>query len=141
MNDRSVLSVLTRDVETCETFPQGAIIFREGDNGECMYAVHTGRVQLSTGGHVLEVVGPGGIFGEMILIGRSERSATATALAECQLAPIDQKRFDRIVQLNPPVAREIMWIMAERLTAMNERLRLSGESRHQLGGKTGNTSG
>ncbi len=125
MDERSVLSVLTRNAEKLETYPQGAIIFREGDKGACMYAVHTGRVQLSTGGHVLEVVGPGGIFGEMILVGRSERSATATALEESQLVPIDQTRFDRMVQLDPFLAREFMWIMAERLTAMNERLRLS----------------
>ena len=91
-----------------------------------MYAVHTGRVQLNTGSHVLEVVGPGGVFGEMILVGRSERSATAISLEDCQLVAIDQKQFDRMVQLNPLLARELMWIMAERLTAMNERLRTGG---------------
>lgn len=126
MSERPVLSVLTRDVETFETFPQGAVIFREGDKGDCMYAVHTGRVQLNTGSHVLEVVGPSGVFGEMILVGRSERSATATSLEDCQLVAIDQKQFDRLVQLNPLLARELMWIMAERLTAMNERLKTGG---------------
>ena len=34
MSERPVLSVLTRDVETFETFPQGAVIFREADKGD-----------------------------------------------------------------------------------------------------------
>jgi CRP-like cAMP-binding protein len=91
-----------------------------------MYAVHTGRVELRTGHHVLEVVGSGGVFGEMILVGRFERSATAIALEDCQLVPIDQSRFDRIIQRYPNLARELMWLMAERLTAMNERLKTGG---------------
>lgn len=126
MDEEPVLSILVRNADNVESYPQGAVIFREGDKGEQMYAVRKGRVELSTGGQVLEAVEFGGIFGEMTLVGRSERSATAVALEECQLVPIDQKHFDRIVQLNPFLAREIMRVMAERLKAMNERLRSVG---------------
>ncbi len=126
MTDQPELSILTRDVKEYEGYPRGSVIFREGDRGGCMYAVHTGRVELRTGNHVLEVVGSGSVFGEMILVGRFERSATAIALEDSQLVPIDQSRFDQIIQRNPNLARELMWLMAERLTAMNERLRTGG---------------
>jgi CRP/FNR family transcriptional regulator len=118
-----VFSILVRNEDGFESYPKGTVIFREGDKGEHMYAVRKGRVELSTAGTPLEVVEYGGIFGEMILVGRSERSATAIAQEECEVVPIDQKQFDRLIQLNPFLAREIMRTMADRLKAMNERLK------------------
>jgi CRP-like cAMP-binding protein len=124
MSEQPMFSVLTKNADEFETYPKGAAIFREGDRGDCMYVVRKGRVELSTGGEPLEVVESGGIFGEMILVGRSSgRSATAIAQEECQLVPIDQDRFYGIIQLNPLLAREFMRVIAERLKAMNERLK------------------
>ena len=55
----------------------GERIFLEHDPGDCLYVVHTGRVDVITFGNVLESVGPNGIFGEMAMIDDGPRSAAA----------------------------------------------------------------
>jgi len=79
-------------------FEEGEVIFREGDPGEAMYVVVEGEVELKVHGKVVEVVKPGGVLGEMALIDKAPRIATATALADCRLAAIPEKRFLFMVQ-------------------------------------------
>lgn len=57
----------------------GETIFSEGDPCTVMYGVVEGEVDTTYRGRVLETIEPGGIFGEMALIGEMPRSATATA--------------------------------------------------------------
>ena len=68
-------------VESCD---KGQIIFREGESGTFMYAVHGGTVGIYTGyGSALEkkltTLYPNSFFGEMSLIDHERRSATAVA--------------------------------------------------------------
>jgi CRP-like cAMP-binding protein len=60
-----------------EEHPAGEVVFSAGDPADRMYVVTDGTVALSLGDSVLEVVGPGGLFGEMAVIDREPRSATA----------------------------------------------------------------
>lgn len=68
-------------VESCD---KGQIIFREGESGTFMYAIHGGTVGIYTGyGSTLEkkltTLYPNSFFGEMSLIDHERRSATAVA--------------------------------------------------------------
>ena len=68
-------------VESCD---KGQIIFREGESGTFMYAIHGGTVGIYTGyGSTLEkkltALYPNSFFGEMSLIDHERRSATAVA--------------------------------------------------------------
>ena len=98
-----------------EEFPAGATIFAEGAAGERLYIVRAGRVSLSAHGDVLETVAPGGIFGEMAVIDREPRSATAVAESECDLVAIDKRHFWFLVQETPYFAEIVMRVMADRL--------------------------
>ena len=89
----SVTIDMFRNDAHVESFDTGQTIFQRGDQGEIMYVVTDGEVELSIGDHVVERVGPGGIFGEMALIERKTRSATATATGPTKIAVLDQKRF------------------------------------------------
>lgn len=100
--------------------PEGAVIFREGDTGEEkygmeMYGIVKGTVELRSGGQVLRTLGPDDVFGEMALVDRSQRSATAVAEGDCVLAVIDQQRFLSLVQEMPMFALQSMSAMASRL--------------------------
>jgi len=77
----------------------------------------------------VETVEEGGLLGEMSLVDDRERSASAVALVDCELVPIDEKRFLFLVQETPFFALEVMRTMARRLRAMNERA-LSGAGTH-----------
>lgn len=103
------------------TFKPGEEVFVEGQDGHEMFVVKAGQVELSAGGTVLETVAPGGILGEMSLISEDKRTATAKALDECQLVPIDREKFRFLVQQTPDFALEVMKILAGRLKNMDIR--------------------
>ena len=67
-----------------ETYYRGTVIFREGEMGNCMYAVHGGAVGIYSGYGTdnekrLTTLMPGTFFGEMGMLDGEVRSATAVA--------------------------------------------------------------
>lgn len=101
----------------------GQVIFDEGDTGDCMYIVKSGRVDLYVGRALVEQAGPGDVFGEMVLLDECVRSARAVAAESCQLVPLTQDDFDRLVSRGPYFARELLRLMAVRLRRANAELR------------------
>jgi CRP/FNR family cyclic AMP-dependent transcriptional regulator len=93
----------------------GQVLFREGEPGQHMYIVRSGKLELHAGGRKLEAVGPGGLVGEMALIDPAPRSATAVARGSCSVAAVDADTFDQLVQRVPRLALEVMRIMTRRL--------------------------
>lgn len=102
-----------------EIVPAGQTIFEAGQPGNLMYVIQSGSVDIMIGNKVVETAEDGYIVGEMALIDRHVRSATAIAKTDCKLVPIDQKRFTFLVQQNPYFAIEVMQVLADRLRHMN----------------------
>jgi CRP-like cAMP-binding protein len=100
----------------------GAVIFREGETGDLMYAVVEGTVAITVGGVTVETIESGGIVGELALIDDSLRSATAVAQTDARLARIDRQRFTDLVRNHPTFALRVMQVMAARLRHTNELL-------------------
>ena len=98
-----------------EQHPAGTTIFAEGEPADRMYLLDSGAVTLSIAGRVVEELGPGGLFGEMAVIDREPRSATALATADTDLIAIDKRRFWFLVQETPYFAEIVMRVMADRL--------------------------
>jgi CRP/FNR family transcriptional regulator, cyclic AMP receptor protein len=78
--------------------PSGAIVFREGESGDYACLVHAGTVELlrrrESDSVPFATVSVGHIFGEMALIDRAPRMATARAgSAGCEIAIVDRARF------------------------------------------------
>ena len=96
-------------------FDAGEVIFDRGEPAACMYVVVEGEVAVTIGSHPLETVGPSGIFGEMALITREPRSATARARTVCRVVEIPEARFVRLVQQTPNFALEVMRVLTARL--------------------------
>ena len=115
------------DKETV-SFPAGQAIFHAGDPGQTMYVVMVGEVEILDGPLVLEVAGPGSIFGELALIDDEPRSATVVAKTDCHLVPVDRRRFQYMVQETPLFALAVMKVIADRLRQKNVRTRAQIES-------------
>ena len=111
-----------------ERFSSGKTIFQEGESGNKMYVVKEGEVELSVHGTVLTTLVTGGIFGEMVLIDRKPRSATARAKTTCELIPIDEERFLSLVHQNPSFALDVMKVLVQRLRMMDERVPATGSA-------------
>lgn len=96
-------------------YSPGDAIFKEGDEGDLMYVILEGEVLIIAGGQVVDELSKGDLFGEMALIDRSPRSASATAKSVCTLAPMDQANFMFLLQHTPYFSIHVMSVMAERL--------------------------
>ncbi len=97
----------------------GDYIFHEGDDGDCMYVVLEGKVQITSGRKKLSVLEKGDIFGDMALIDNSSRSANVTAITDCRIASIDAYAFRFLIQKVPDFALDMLMIMANRIRVMN----------------------
>ncbi len=95
-------------------YSPGKAIVQEGQVGLLMYVVLEGTVQVTIQGHVVEEIGPGGMFGEMALIGRTERLASAVAVTDCSLLTINRKDFFDLVKNNPEFGVALLSAVGER---------------------------
>jgi CRP/FNR family transcriptional regulator, cyclic AMP receptor protein len=107
-----------QETDTVQLAP-GDFLFREGENGDKMYVVLEGEIEIHLGNFVLETAGPGSLIGEMALIDNSLRTANAVAKAPSRLAQIDRRRFHFLVQQTPHFATHVMKTLADRLRHMN----------------------
>ena len=105
-------------------FEDGDVIFREGDRSQAAFVLVSGQVELikkTTNGLVrLALISPGEIFGEMGIIDRSARSATARAVGQVSVEEIDRSGFINSVQDEPDMALKIIGNLSERLRQTNE---------------------
>ena len=113
---------LFRNSEDFQTFAAGQTIFEQGQQGDLMYVVKEGEVELLVNGTAVETLDAGDMFGEMALIEKLPRSATARAKTDCQVVPINEKRFTLLVPQTPYFALTVMRTMSERLRRMDQRL-------------------
>lgn len=98
-----------------EQYKRGASVFAKGDSADLMYVVKSGEVDITVNNTVLQTVKSGEIFGEMALIELNARSASAIARTDCELVPVDQKRFTFMIQHTPFFAVHVMKVLADRL--------------------------
>ncbi len=87
-------------------YAAGEPVVRQGDAGDSMFVVLSGRVEVSAavGGAAatrLAELGPGGFFGEMSLMTGVPRSATVTAVVETQLVEVPKRAMRRLFDAQP----------------------------------------
>ena len=111
----------------CVAFADGGVIFIKGDPGDSAYVLVSGRVEIRSGGHVIETMEPGEMFGEMALIDFEPRSASAVAVGRCELIMIDQSVFERLLR-EEGFALKVMRLMSRRLrTTLASQRAVPGE--------------
>jgi HEAT repeat protein len=93
----------------------GEVVFEQGDEGDAFYVVVQGSIKISRGQTLLATLGPREGFGEMAILDRDTRSATATASEATTMLRLDRDSFDRVVEQNPVVARGIYRVLTGRL--------------------------
>ena len=84
-------------------YPQGKPIFYQGDLGQALYLVASGKVRLfrtHLGGQerTLALLGPGELFGEMSLLDEGERSASAVAVEDTELLALFREDYLALIR-------------------------------------------
>lgn len=98
---------------------QGATIFSEGEQGDTMYVIVEGRVQIQRKGSkspvVLATLQPGSFFGEMAVVDQSERTATAVALTDVSLLTVHVSEIELLLEQRPDVGAKMIRTLVRRL--------------------------
>ncbi len=96
-------------------FKSGDLIFTEGDEGDFAYILEDGKVEIWTmiqGERlVLNVIERGTLFGELALVDRQPRSASASALNDCTLAVVTKEQVNQRVQEADPILRMLLLVV------------------------------
>ena len=105
---------------------EGKVIFKEGDIGDTMYIIKDGSVRISKSisgkEHILAVLGKGDFFGEMAIVNRVTRTATATAGSPVQLLAFNRQGFLSMVEKNAGIALNIIDKLCRRLQQANNQI-------------------
>jgi CRP/FNR family transcriptional regulator, cyclic AMP receptor protein len=102
------------------TLKRGATIYSKGDPGNSLYVVISGTAKMSIsspGGRsaILNLIGPGEIFGEIALLDGRERTADAIANTNCEVFIIDRREFIPFVRSQPALAMKFIELLCARL--------------------------
>ena len=108
--------------------PQNTRLFRQGDKGDAMYLIESGRVRISIRDEeeqevILAELAQGDFFGEMSIIDGRQRSADAKVIEDAQLAILSREAFLSFVRSNADVALEMLSALTDRLRRTDELLR------------------
>jgi CRP/FNR family transcriptional regulator, cyclic AMP receptor protein len=102
------------------TIKRGATIASKGDPGTSLFAVISGTVKISVSSAdgrnaILNLIGPGEIFGEVALLDGLSRSADVSANTNCELFIIDRRDFIPFVRSQPALAMKFIELLCTRL--------------------------
>lgn len=106
-------------------FPQGTVLFNEGDEGEDIYIIRSGKVAIKKrvphGEIVVAVLEKGDFFGEMALLERIPRTAGAEMVEAGDLIVLGSQDFDDILKNIPEMAVRMLRKYSLRLRETTKR--------------------
>ena len=115
-----------RSIAREQSFGDGQEIFKEGDQGDGVYVVKEGLVEISglvgpKARHVFSRVAPGDIFGEMAVLDQKTRSACAVARGNAVVYFIPRADMLRLVERSPGLALALLREISQRLREFNRQ--------------------
>jgi len=108
-------------------YRDGEEIVHQGNTGESMYVVQSGRVEVIQDSHSgsvqhLAFLDAGDFFGEMSVFEKEVRSATVRAAGEARVLKIDKKTLLRRIREDPLLAVNLLKTMSHRIRALNAEI-------------------
>lgn len=105
LDERSLqaVAVLARE----QTHKAGDVLMIEGEPGDELYVIVEGTIRIEHGDRTVRSMTPGGFLGEIALVERRPRTATATAESDVTVLVLRQHEFDRLLQTMPGMHRRV----------------------------------
>jgi NTE family protein/lysophospholipid hydrolase len=118
----------------------GQVIFRQGDAGDGLYLVVSGRLRVSVAAdgpeRMLYDVGRGAIVGEMALLTDRPRAATVHAVRDSDLLLLRVSSFTSLLERSPALVTGMIRLLADRLLAVDQLLVVDRPRAPAPGGRT-----
>ncbi len=129
---------LIPDVETM-TFDEGQIIFNEGDEGDGLYVVAEGVINVSRKSEsgedlIIASIGPGDVVGEMSLVTDNPRSATVLTESHVRAWKIPKEPFHRHMEESPNLKAAIHQVVADRIQSLEQAGHVTAETATEWAG-------
>ncbi len=125
-----------REGELGRVYTNGEAICREGERGEAMYVIQSGKVKITkhspAGELMLATLGSGDFFGEMALFDKLPRSATATALGEARVLSVDKRKLFSTISNDPTLVFKILETMSQRIRRLNETFTVLSKEKSEM---------
>jgi len=109
-------------------YRKNMIIFVEGEYGDELYFVKSGKVKISKlledgSEKILHFLKEGDIFAEVLLFGGGEYPATAEVIEDAEIGIIENKPLEELLRKNGEITLKILKVMAERLRRAQYHIR------------------
>lgn len=116
-----------RAVATEKNYPKNAVVLTEGEVGDSLYMIMSGKVKVFIGDEegreiILKMLGPGAFFGEMSMIDKQPRSASVTTIEASGFLMLAQAAFERCVEQAPHIANVVMQCLAQRVREADRKI-------------------
>jgi CRP/FNR family transcriptional regulator, cyclic AMP receptor protein len=109
------------------SYKAGQVIFEEDDSEDTMYFIKEGKVEISKkmgdADQVIALLGPNDFFGEMALLSKAPRSATAKAVKETTVVVFNRKQFMLLLKTRGEIILKIIEVLIQRLKDSNDTIR------------------
>lgn len=107
------------------SLPKGAVLYHEGDPGDALYLIQSGRVRVVTLNEqgeerVLNYLGRGEVFGETALLTGSSRSVTVKIDSAANFLVLYKKDFEAYLKNNPSASYYLSRFLSQRLLAASK---------------------
>lgn len=101
-------------------FAAGETLFVAGEPGDEIFVIVEGEIEIFVGEHIIAVLGPGQLFGEMAVLGGGRRTAGGRARGEAKLLFLKEKALKILIQQLPGLAFAIFRVLIDRLDEANQ---------------------
>lgn len=111
-----------------QTFPRKSLVYLPSDRGDAIFLLTSGRVRLyhvtSDGKEtVLMFIEPGEIFGELTLLGQTQREEFAEAMEKSTVVMIPGAEVQRLMETQPSLTLQLTRLMGLRRQRIERRLK------------------
>jgi len=112
--------------ELGQSYDEGEVICSEGEKGDVMYVVQSGKVHIQkktdAGELTIATLKRGDIFGEMAIFDRRPRSATAVASGKTRVLSVNKQKLFQTIDRDPTLVFKMLETMSHRIRSVNEDL-------------------
>jgi len=100
--------------------PTGRVLTRQGETGRECFVIVEGEVKVERNGRKIATLGPGSCIGELSLLDKGPRTATATAQTPLKVLVLGPREFAGVLEEVPGLSRKLLSSLASKVRELDK---------------------